>query len=81
MTMMTMMTMKMMMKMMTKMMITIVDDWVAAGEDVHVLHRVHRRNWRPTSEEVNFVNAARYNKYIEFLISLSVYKLLRASRS
>ena len=29
----------------------------------------------------NFVNAARYNKYIEFFISLSVYKLLRASRS
>ena len=56
--MMMMMTMKMMMatmmmvmiKMMM-MMITIVDDWVAAGEDVHVLHRVHRRNWRPTSEE------------------------------
>ena len=39
-------------KMMMMVMITIVDDWVAAGEDVHVLHRVHRRNWRPTSEEV-----------------------------
>ena len=52
MTMMMMMMMKMMTKMMMKMMITIVDDWVAAGEDVHVLHRVHRRNWRPTSEEV-----------------------------
>ena len=49
--MMVMMMMKIMKKMMMKMMITIVDDWVAAGEDVHVLHRVHRRNWRPTSEE------------------------------
>ena len=29
---------------------TIVDDRVAASEDVHVLHRIHRRNRRPPSE-------------------------------
>ena len=51
---------------------TIVDDRVAAGEDVHVLHCIHRCNWRPPSKKLKIIKMMKifwnYNIYYAITI-------------